>query len=140
MLLCCWPLQVTVALLEAGANVDAVTPGGVTSMHLAARSGHLLIVAALARKGGNINCVDEKGYTPVGAGWRAGYSCRWVHGAFVVCSAMKCKNVGCELHSRLLRWQKDELHAKWLSMSHANMIENVWLIKVLILFLFVMTA
>ena len=52
------------ALLEAGADPDARTEGGLTPLHHAARSGHVAAVAALLEAGADPDARTEGGSTP----------------------------------------------------------------------------
>jgi len=57
------PADAVKLLLEAGANVDAVTPAGDSALHWAAWDGKLDIVRVLAAGGANLNLKDGSGKT-----------------------------------------------------------------------------
>jgi len=53
------------ALVDAGAELDAVDPDGATALGLAAINGHADVVALLLEKGANPNLADRTGMTPL---------------------------------------------------------------------------
>lgn len=57
-------LELVHALLEAGADVNAVAAGGVTPLHLAAAYGHDELVAVLRAHGASTVAKTENGLTP----------------------------------------------------------------------------
>lgn len=53
-------------LIEAGADVNAATPGGTTALILAAETGHAEVVEALIAKGAGLNARNKTGMTALG--------------------------------------------------------------------------
>jgi len=51
------------AMLDSGADVDAVNSTGLTALHLAARNGHIGVMKMLLRQDANIDATDESGWT-----------------------------------------------------------------------------
>jgi ankyrin repeat protein len=56
--------EVAEYLLEAGADVNALTKDKLTPLHMAAQNGNLEIVKLLINRKAKINPVDAKGWTP----------------------------------------------------------------------------
>jgi ankyrin repeat protein len=52
-------------LIEAGANIDAMTETGVTALYVAAQSGHVNATKILLNGGANTNLVRDNGATPL---------------------------------------------------------------------------
>jgi len=51
------------ALLDSGANVNAVSCTGLTALHLAAKNGHVDMIEMLLKDNANIDVTDEDGWT-----------------------------------------------------------------------------
>ncbi len=51
------------AMLDSGADVDAVNSTGRTALHLAARNGHVDVMKTLLKQDANIDATDESGWT-----------------------------------------------------------------------------
>jgi len=61
-------LCTAVALLEAGADVDAKDAWGETPLHFAARSGNTAVCKSLLEHGAEINAINDSSFTPL---WEA---------------------------------------------------------------------
>lgn len=57
--------RITKILLEAGADVTAVSDGGVTALHISAKRGHLPVTTLLIKAGADLEASDIDGYTPL---------------------------------------------------------------------------
>jgi len=53
--------EAVAVLAEAGANLEATEPDGVTPLSMAVINGHYDVAAVLVRKGANVNAVDRSG-------------------------------------------------------------------------------
>ena len=51
------------AMLDSGADVDAVNSTGFTALHLAARNGYIDVMKTLLKHDANIDATDESGWT-----------------------------------------------------------------------------
>ena len=51
--------------LQAGADLEARSEMGNTSLHMAAATGNAKVIAVLAAAGANLEARDEKGFTPL---------------------------------------------------------------------------
>lgn len=56
--------EIMIAAIEAGADVNAANPHGLTSLSLASKDGHTELVVVLLDSGANFNHKDSEGYTP----------------------------------------------------------------------------
>jgi ankyrin repeat protein len=59
------PIDAVGLLLDAGADVKAVTASGDTAMHSAAQAGNLAVIRLLADRGSSVTAKDNAGLTPL---------------------------------------------------------------------------
>ena len=59
------PIDAVGLLLDAGADVKAVTASGDTAMHSAAQAGNLAVIRLLADRGASVTAKDNAGLTPL---------------------------------------------------------------------------
>ncbi|KXZ44528.1 hypothetical protein GPECTOR_66g256 [Gonium pectorale] len=52
-------VKAIVALLQAGANIDAANKDGWTPLHIVAKNGHVKAIAALLQAGANIDAATK---------------------------------------------------------------------------------
>jgi ankyrin repeat protein len=60
-------LSAVSAIVELGADLNAVNGAGDSAMHVAAAAGHNKVVQLLASKGADVNIRNQRGLTPLGA-------------------------------------------------------------------------